>query len=110
MTEKIEPGQHLFYARAYVKKLVGQHGVLSIALFSEITNSGGIREYSLAELQTGEWIKIETPVRLNTEDPHNPILILQMRNGISQILIDDVSLHKAGHSPYFWDASLTQLF
>ena len=94
------------YGQAYVKRLYGDNGLFSVALFSGNTGSGGYTNYPVASLPMDEWFRVESPVRFSEKGAGNPQLILQIQGGDTQIAVDDVSLQARRDSEFFWDAGV----
>jgi|GEM_PF-5233870 iron(II)-dependent oxidoreductase len=94
--------------QAFIKRLDGNSGIVSIGLFSGTTGSIGYTDFSVASIPSNDWLRIESPVVLTEKGAESPFLVLQIRNGRANIAVDDVSLHARRDSPYFWNASLFQ--
>ncbi len=90
------------FALARVRRIRGMDGVLSIALFSQDTQSGGYSEYPVASLPEGAWSRIAIPVLLAEAEMRDLMLILQVRGGPAEIELDDASLHARRDTPHFW--------
>ncbi len=93
------------YARLHVNRQSGSEGILTAALFSGVSGSGGFTQHTIASIPSGdEWLQIQTPVEFLKQSTGSLVLILQIRDGAAAILVDDVSLHVRRESPYFWDS------
>jgi hypothetical protein len=90
------------YGEAYIKRISGEEGIFTIALYSGQTGSGGYTDIPIASIPVDTWLRVETPVRFSGEGKKQPLLILQNRFGEAQILVDDVSLKARKDSIYFW--------
>ncbi|MFB3787754.1 MAG: hypothetical protein ACE15F_15445 [bacterium] len=102
--QKIHSYPARIYAQARVRRTRGEEGVVSLALFSPGTQSGGYSDYPAASLPDDSWSLIEHPVQMAAAEMHDQMLILQVRGGPAEIELDEVSLHARRDAAPFWKA------
>ncbi|MBD3267522.1 hypothetical protein GF373_12715 [bacterium] len=94
------------YGEAYIKKVAGETGIFSLALLSGTTTSITYTDIPIGSLTAGRWLRIESPLLLAGPSLQPPIfLILQIRHGDAQILVDDLRLRARWDSLHYWDAN-----
>jgi hypothetical protein len=99
--ERIQSPASIF-PRAYIKRLSGENGLLTIAAVGSSTSIGN-SDYPMSTFATDSWTEIEHPVRLERESAEGLILIFQLNGGPAEVLIDDVSIHANKDSMFIWD-------
>lgn len=97
------------YAEAYVRRMAGETGIFTLALFSAKTTSVGYVDVPVEQIPSDEWVRILCPVQFGRtamlmNDTLALNVILQIRGGNAELAVDDVSLKARRDSVYFWNA------
>jgi hypothetical protein len=91
------------YAEAYVKPVSGE-GIFSLALVSGVSFSLGYTDVSLPTLAKEAWTRVEIPVWFTGNAGESPVVIVQLRGGAGEILVDDVAIVGRQDSVFYWNA------
>lgn len=105
----IQPGERTpkrIYAEAYIKRKSGDKGIFSIALFRGDTASGAYTDIPVASIPLDGWLRVESSASFENVVGQPPLFILQIRQGKSEIVVDDVALRGWHDSIYYWDADV----
>ncbi len=97
------------YAEAYARRMAGETGIFTLALFSGSTTSVGYVDVPVEQIPSDEWVRILCPVQFGRtamlmNDTFALNVILQIRGGNAELAVDDVSLKSTRDSLYLWNA------
>ncbi|MDP8245198.1 MAG: hypothetical protein P9L94_14025 [Candidatus Hinthialibacter antarcticus] len=100
------PPPQMLTAQMWAKRRSGAGGVFSIALGSAQTTSIGVYEMLVDLIPVDRWVRLECQMFFDHNAVPSSFLFLQLREGASQILIDDITLRGRRDARFFWDESL----
>lgn len=100
------PAPQMLTAQMWAKRRAGAGGVLSIALGSAQTGSISVFETLVDLIPVDRWVRLECSMFFDHNAIPATFLFLQLREGTSQVLIDDITLRGRRDALYFWDENL----